>query len=247
VYLYVLVVTAVLVVAVLFLLRSRFGTLLRAGRDNESRMRASGHPVTLYLAALYVIAGALAGVAGSLLVVVDQYVSPADSGFSLSALVLLAVVIGGATSITGAFFGAALVVVTRDWLAGAGQAPLVLGAVFVICVYVLPEGLFAGQTAAALSSIGARLGLRRTPVTVPLPGRHGIPADGLDAVEDVETEPSVGRRPADGRAAAGPIAVEPGAAVVADGLDAIEDVETDPSVGRLPGDQTTETVHHERP
>jgi branched-chain amino acid transport system permease protein len=151
VYLYVLAVTAVTVAVVMLVLRSRFGTLLRASRDNESRMRASGHRVTWYLTLVYVFAGALAGVAGSLLVAVDQYVSPDDSGFSLSALVLLAVVIGGATSMTGAFFGAALVVVTRDWLAGAGQAPLVLGAVFVVCVYVLPHGLFAPSTAAVFT------------------------------------------------------------------------------------------------
>ena len=88
-------------------------------RDGETRMRASGHPVAGYLTVAYVAAGALAGSAGSLLVTVERYVSPGDGGFDISALVLLAVVIGGATSLIGALLGAGLVVATRDWLAGS--------------------------------------------------------------------------------------------------------------------------------
>ena len=50
---------------------------------------------------------------------------PGAGGFDISALVLLAVVIGGATSLIGALLGAGLVVATRDWLAvrrAAGRA-----------------------------------------------------------------------------------------------------------------------------
>jgi branched-chain amino acid transport system permease protein len=58
-----------------------------------------------------------------------------------SAVVLLAVVIGGAGSLWGAALGAALVITIRDALDLAGHGELVLGVVFVVVVYVLPRGL----------------------------------------------------------------------------------------------------------
>ncbi|MFG3556762.1 branched-chain amino acid ABC transporter permease [Micromonospora sp. NPDC047557] len=142
-YLYTLVVVAALVGAVLLLLRTRVGLLLRAGRDDEMRLRASGHRVALYLSGTHVAAGAIAGAAGSLLVVAQQYISPADFGFDTSALLLLGVVIGGTASVGGALVGAALVIAVRDWLFGVlpGHAPLVLGALFVATVYLLPTGV----------------------------------------------------------------------------------------------------------
>ncbi|WFE54585.1 branched-chain amino acid ABC transporter permease [Micromonospora sp. WMMD1155] len=141
-YLYALVVTATLVGVVLVLLRTRAGLLLRAGRDDEARLRASGHRVPLHLSGAHVAAGAIAGAAGSLLVVAQQYISPADFGFDTSALLLLGVVIGGTASVGGALVGAALVIAARDWLFGLlpGHAPLVLGLLFVATVYLLPTG-----------------------------------------------------------------------------------------------------------
>ncbi|MBM7494580.1 branched-chain amino acid transport system permease protein [Micromonospora luteifusca] len=142
-YMYTLAVVATLVGAVLLLLRTRAGLLLRAGRDDEARLRASGHRVALHVSGAHIAAGAIAGGAGSLLVVAQQYISPADFGFDTSALLLLGVVIGGTASIGGALVGAALVIAVRDWLFGVlpGHAPLVLGALFVATVYLLPTGV----------------------------------------------------------------------------------------------------------
>ncbi|MEU7607980.1 branched-chain amino acid ABC transporter permease [Micromonospora sp. NPDC049204] len=142
-YLYALVVVSTLVGAVLVLLRTRAGLLLRAARDDETRLRASGHRVPLYVSGAHVAAGAIAGAAGSLLVVAQQYISPADFGFDTSALLLLGVVIGGTASVGGALVGAVLVIAARDWLFGVlpGHAPLVLGVLFVATVYLLPSGV----------------------------------------------------------------------------------------------------------
>ncbi|MFI5924548.1 branched-chain amino acid ABC transporter permease [Micromonospora sp. NPDC051543] len=142
-YVYTLIVVATLVGAVLLLVRTRGGLLLRAARDDEARLRASGHRVPLYLSGAHVAAGAIAGAAGSLLVVAQQYISPADFGFDTSALLLLGVVIGGTASVGGALVGAVLVIAVRDWLFGIlpGHAPLVLGALFVATVYLLPTGV----------------------------------------------------------------------------------------------------------
>ena len=143
VYWYVLGATAVIVAIVWRVLRSPVGKLLLACRDHEARMRSAGHPVTRYQWFAYVAAGALAGFGGVLMCTVNQYVSPDDGSFSNSALVLLAVVLGGATSPLGALLGAGLIVATRDWLAGPfpGHGPLLLGLMFIIAVYAFPDGV----------------------------------------------------------------------------------------------------------
>ncbi|MFD6475990.1 ABC transporter permease [Streptomyces anulatus] len=142
-YNYALVVAVVAVSVTLLVLRSPAGKLLTGTRGAEARMRASGHPVGRYLLVAHICAGALAGVGGSLMVTVQQYLSPADVGFEIAAFALLAVVIGGTTSVIGALLGAGLIVATRDWVAGSwpGHGPLLLGVLFVATVYVLPRGL----------------------------------------------------------------------------------------------------------
>ncbi|MFG3427914.1 branched-chain amino acid ABC transporter permease [Streptomyces californicus] len=142
-YAYALVVAVVAVALTLLVLRSPAGKLLTGTRGAEARMRASGHPVGRYLLVAHIGAGALAGVGGSLMVTVQQYLAPADVGFEIAAFALLAVVIGGTTSVVGALLGAGLIVATRDWVAGSwpGHGPLLLGVLFVAAVYLLPRGL----------------------------------------------------------------------------------------------------------
>ncbi len=142
-YTYALVVAAIAVAVTLLVLRSPAGKLLTGTRGAEARMRASGHPVGRYLLVAHVCAGALAGVGGSLMVTVQQYLSPADVGFEIAAFALLAAVIGGTTSVIGALLGAGLIVTTRDWVASSwpGHGPLLLGGLFVAAVYLLPRGL----------------------------------------------------------------------------------------------------------
>lgn len=69
-------------------------------------------------------------------------------GFEIAAFALLAVVIGGTTSVVGALLGAGLIVFTRDWVAGSwpGHGPLLLGALFIAAVYLLPRGLAGLRT-----------------------------------------------------------------------------------------------------
>lgn len=130
--------------AILWLVsRSPYGTALRGIRDNEERMRAFGYPTALYKYLVFVIAGTVAGLAGGLLATQQRLVTPADLGFTTAALALLAVIIGGASSLWGACVGAALVIIVRDSLGPTldGHGPLVLGLVFVLVVYLMPRGV----------------------------------------------------------------------------------------------------------
>jgi len=89
-----------------------------------------------------VIAGGVAGLAGSLLIAQQRLVTPADLGFTTASFALLAVIIGGAGSLWGACLGAALVVLIRDAVGPSldGHGTLVLGLVFVLVVYLFPSG-----------------------------------------------------------------------------------------------------------
>lgn len=122
---------------------SPLGATLRGIRDNEARMRALGYRTYHYKLAVFVIAGAIAGLAGGLLAAQQRLVTPADLGFATSAPVLLAVIIGGEATPWGPCLGAAVVVILRDVLGPSlgGHGSLVLGLVFVAMVFLVPGGL----------------------------------------------------------------------------------------------------------
>lgn len=143
IYYYVLAFFLLFYALVAALVRSPFGLTLHGIRDNEARLRAVGYATTRYALAAYCIAGGLAGAAGSLWTSMHRFVSPGDIGFQVSALALLAVIIGGLGSMWGSVLGAALVVVTRDYIGGMtpGHGTLLLGVMFILAVYLLPRGL----------------------------------------------------------------------------------------------------------
>ena len=123
--------------------RSPLGATLRGIRDNEPRMCALGYRAYHYKLAVFVIAGAIAGVAGALFAAQQRLVTPADLGFASSVPVLVAVILGGEATSWGPCVGAAIVVVIRDVLGPSlgGHSSLALGLVFVAVVLVLPGGL----------------------------------------------------------------------------------------------------------
>lgn len=125
--------------------RSTLGRSLRGLRDNEERMSSIGYDTFRLKLAVYAIAGAVAGAAGSMWVAQNRFVSPADLGFEVSAMALLAVVLGGRGRLWGAVLGAAVVTIVRDDIGVllGGRGPLLLGVVFIAAVYLLPRG-FAG-------------------------------------------------------------------------------------------------------
>jgi branched-chain amino acid transport system permease protein len=147
-YWYILAVFALGFLALWLVSRSRFGLALRGIRDNEDRMRSLGYWVGGYKFAAYCIAGAVAGLAGSLVAADQGLVTPRDVGFTTSVLAIVAVIIGGAGSLWGPVLGAAVVVYVRDEVGVSlgGHGTLVLGIVFILSVYLLPGG-FAGLTA----------------------------------------------------------------------------------------------------
>lgn len=136
VYWYTLTGLALAVAATTVVVRGRLGLLLRGCAGHEPRMAALGYRVNGVLAAGYIVAGAVAGAGGALLVAVNRYISPADLGFQTAAIALLCAAIG-AGSITGTILGALAVVAARDWAGAAtdGHGLALLGLLFLAVAY----------------------------------------------------------------------------------------------------------------
>ena len=128
--------------------RSRFGHALAGIRVNEQRMRAAGFATYGYKLAAFVIAGALAGLAGFLLAVKDGAVNPELLSWHESGAVLLMIILGGIGSLRGAVIGAVAFTLLKELyqseaLLGplAAHWQLTLGLTIIAFVALLPKGL----------------------------------------------------------------------------------------------------------
>jgi branched-chain amino acid transport system permease protein len=116
-YVYCLVITLGAFLLVRRILSSPFGLSLRAIREGAARMPALGAPVGRRLVAAFTLAAGLAGIAGGLLAQTTQFVALEVLSFERSAGLLIVLVLGGAGRIYGAFIGAGLYMLVKDYLA----------------------------------------------------------------------------------------------------------------------------------
>jgi branched-chain amino acid transport system permease protein len=76
--------------------KSRFGLALRASAYNEPRLQSSGYDVHKVRLVAYVIAGVVAGLAGYLLALHTEFVSPSTMHWTRSGDLVIMIVLGGA-------------------------------------------------------------------------------------------------------------------------------------------------------
>lgn len=130
-------------VALAALVASPFGHMLVALHQNEGRARALGLPVFRYKLAAFAIAGAVAGLAGTLAAQRTQLVTPDALVWTTSGDVLVMVIMGGLGTLSGPVAGAALWVVLRDWVgAYTNYWMLAMGVFFVAIVLFADNGLY---------------------------------------------------------------------------------------------------------
>jgi branched-chain amino acid transport system permease protein len=147
-------------VLIRMLLASPFGTTLRAIRENRERVAFLGVNAIRYEFAAFVISGAFAGLAGGLLVVLDQDSFPMLYHWTTSAEPLLMIVIGGAATFLGPVLGAGVVVFVQDYLRDVTQhINLLYGIVVLLIALGAPGGLSGIAKSAVLG--GPRLVLDR--------------------------------------------------------------------------------------
>jgi len=151
---------ALLVIGVAFAYdRSRWGRMLRATRDDPAVAQAAGIHVHRQRLLAFTLSGALAGLAGGLLVHMLGSITTGQVYLELTFITLAMLVVGGMTSLWGAVLGALAVSGLDSFLAKAedgvdigftltvptGTRLVVVGALMALVLIVRPSGLTGGR------------------------------------------------------------------------------------------------------
>lgn len=124
-------------------MRSPYGLALTAVRDDEDAARSSGVDVARVKAAVFLVSGAITGLASGLHFM-DVIIITPPSAFAIfwASTIVFVVVSGGMGTVAGPVIGGVIyIVVDRIVGAAAGQGLLVLGALSVALMLVLPRGV----------------------------------------------------------------------------------------------------------
>jgi branched-chain amino acid transport system permease protein len=143
-YLLVLVPAALATVVTVHLGRTQLGRRMIAVRDSELAARSVGISVSWTKLAAFLLAAVFAGIAGWLYGGVTGFVAPPDFNLFASVYLFVAVVVGGARSVVGAWLGAAYVVLVPQLFTLMGYPnlyPLVGGALLAIVALLVPDGI----------------------------------------------------------------------------------------------------------
>ena len=137
-----LLVLTVMYAALWWLMRTLFGHALLGIRANEDRMHAMGHDVLRLKLAAFVVAGALAGIAGHMAALNDAFVNPELLGWHRSAEALLIVLLGGIGALHGPILGAlAYTLIGEIGQSITERQRLVEGLVILAAVLLLRNGI----------------------------------------------------------------------------------------------------------
>lgn len=124
------------------------GRALRALHDSEVAARAVGIDVARYKLRAFVIAAVYASVAGSLLALMNGFITPDQAGFLHSVELVTMVVLGGLGSVAGSIVGAAVLVTLPQALTiFQDYENLLLGLVIMLAMIFLRQGIVPGLRA----------------------------------------------------------------------------------------------------
>ncbi|HEX3972209.1 MAG TPA: branched-chain amino acid ABC transporter permease [Stellaceae bacterium] len=120
---------------------SPFGYALRGIRDNEMRMRALGYHVWAYKYWSSIVSAIFAGVAGELYMYLNSFVSPSSLSVTVSAQVLMMILVGAAGTLFGPVLGAVIFVLLQYVLSTYTDRWLfVIGLIYVALALYAPQG-----------------------------------------------------------------------------------------------------------
>ena len=123
---------------------ARFGRVIQAIRENETRMEALGYPVFRYRLVCFALGGALAGLAGALLANLTGLASPNLLQWTQSGTLLVMLIIGGVGYLYGGVVGAAILLILEEVLVGFTEHwHIALGLLLLGVVLFAPKGIAA--------------------------------------------------------------------------------------------------------
>jgi branched-chain amino acid transport system permease protein len=147
------VILLVIFALLLRLVHSPFGLLLKAVREDEMAPQALGKDIVALKVKAFVLAGAIAGLAGAMYGHYVTFISPESFDVHASIFVLSMVLIGGMGTLYGALLGAAVLVILPEMLrflpiGSSDLGPvrqIVYGAILVAFCFMRPRGLVSGR------------------------------------------------------------------------------------------------------
>lgn len=152
-----------------WLTSGRFGRLLVAIRDDENRVRFSGYDPTWFKVVVFGISGAIAGVAGALYTMQTAIITPSIMEVAFSIEMVIWVAVGGRGTLLGAIIGTILVRFGQSFLSEKFPDIWLFfqGALFLIVVTILPNGIVGWWQNWAWLKLKSVLGLQPALVTYP--------------------------------------------------------------------------------
>lgn len=158
-----------------WLLASRFGRVVVAIRENETRAMLIGYDPRLYKLFAFVIGAGIAGAAGSVFATWGGFISPTVFALTMSAQVIISVLIGGLGTLIGPILGAVAIQYLIN-LAGTQHTidpSLGLGIVLVAFVLLVPQGVVP----VVRSLLGRLAPAPRIAVAPAAAGKPAVPAE----------------------------------------------------------------------
>ena len=165
--------TVIFLVLIYYLCRwltsGRFGRLLIAIRDDETRVRFSGYDPTGYKVLVFAISGAIAGIAGALYTVQTGIITPSVMKVAFSIEMVIWVAVGGRATLIGAIIGTLLVRLAQTFLSESFPEVWLFfqGALFLIVVTVLPNGIVGWIREQGWKNLLSLFGYRQQVLTYP--------------------------------------------------------------------------------
>ncbi len=142
--------------------RSKYGKVLVAIRDAESRVRFLGYNVEKYKLFAWTLSACMAGVAGALYVPQVGIINPSEFAPTASIEAVVWVAVGGRGTLVGPIIGAVLVNFGKTWFTGALPEVwlFALGGLFIAVTLFLPKGI-VGVAGALYERVRARSAARQ--------------------------------------------------------------------------------------
>ena len=126
-----------------WLVRSKFGRVLQAVRDSESRLMFCGYNPLPYKLAIWTVSAVMCGIAGALYVPQVGIINPSELSTANSIEMVIWAAVGGRATLIGPIIGAFIVNGAKSWLTVAFPEfwLYVLGALFIGVTLYLPHGV----------------------------------------------------------------------------------------------------------
>ena len=126
-----------------WLVQSKYGRVLQAIRDAESRVMFSGYSPLPYKLSIWVISAVMCGIAGALYVPQVGIINPSEMSPANSIEIAIWAAVGGRASLIGPIVGAFMVNGAKSWLTVVAPEYwlYVLGALFIAVTLYMPQGV----------------------------------------------------------------------------------------------------------